>query len=169
MEIAQQELDYLSVLTILTVSSPTGTKVAEYLQGLLEQKLGLKTVIDQQSFKQYLSKVQRGEFDLAMSSWYPDFDDLVTYADLLASYNANNRGRYVNLEYDKQLETLISSVDPAIRFKAAANLQRIIIDQVPLLPTAETGSAYLVHPKLKGVVRRAIGQDPDYTFAKVQP
>ena len=101
MEIAQQELDYLSVLTILTVSSPTGTKVAEYLQGLLEQKLGLKTVIDQQSFKQYLSKVQRGEFDLAMSSWYPDFDDLVTYADLLASYNANNRGRYVNLEYDK--------------------------------------------------------------------
>ncbi len=169
MEIAQQELDYLSVLTILTVSSPTGTKVAEYLQGLLEQKLGLKTVIDQQSFKQYLSKVQRGEFDLAMSSWYPDFDDLVTYADLLASYNANNRGRYVNLEYDKSLETLISSVDPAIRFKAAANLQRIIIDQVPLLPTAETGSAYLVHPKLKGVVRRAIGQDPDYTFAKVQP
>jgi oligopeptide transport system substrate-binding protein len=50
---------------------------------------------------------------------------------------------------------------------AAAELQKIILDDVPLLPTAETGSAYLQHPKLKGVVRRALGQDPDYTHARV--
>ena len=58
-------------------------------------------------------------------------------------------------------------MDP--RFEAAAELQRIIVDQVPVLPTAETASAYLVHPKLKGVTRRVIGQDPDYTYARVVP
>ena len=167
MTAARRELGSLPALTILTVSSPTGAKVAEYFQGVLRQKLGLTALVDQQSFKQYLNKVQRGEFDLALSSWYPDFDDLVTYADLLGSYNANNRGRFLDPEYDRWLQTLMRSVDSRVRFEAAAQLQRIIVEQVPLLPTAETGSAYLVHPKLKGVVRRVIGQDPDYTYAKV--
>ena len=48
---------------------------------------------------------------------------------------------------------------------AADKLQKIIIEDVPVLPLAETGSAYVQHPKLKGVVRRVLGPDPDYTFA----
>ncbi len=159
--------DALAPLRLLTVASPTGTKVAEYFQGLMKQTLGLDMLVDQQTFKQYLSKARAGEFDLVFSSWYPDFDDLVTYADLLGSYNANNRGGYVSAEYDQLLDLLQSSTDEKERFNAAARMQEHIVTDVPLLPMAETGSAYLVHPKLKGVVRRVIGQDPDYTYARV--
>lgn len=156
-------------LAILTVSSPTGARVAEYFQGMLKQKLGITALVDQQTFKQYLVKSRQGDFDLVMSSWYPDFDDLVTYADLLGSYNANNRGRFVHADYDRHLEVLLRATDPGARFGAAAEMQRIIVEEVPVLPTAETGSAYLVHPKLKGMVRRVLGQDPDFTYAKVIP
>ena len=156
-------------VTILTVSSPTGAKVAEYFQGVLKQKLGIDALVDQQSFKQYLIKSRQGDFDLVMSSWYPDFDDLVTYADLLGSYNPNNRGRFFSDEYDEALEILRRSTDPETRFKAAAEMQKIIVNEVPVLPTAETGSAYLVHPKLRGMVRRVLGQDPDFTYARVIP
>ena len=58
-------------------------------------------------------------------------------------------------------------MNPNERMGAAAELQKIIIDDVPLLPTAETGSAYVQHAKLKGVVRRVLGPDPDYTYARV--
>ena len=129
MESARMKLGKISELTLLTVSSPTGARVAEY----------------------------------------PDFDDILTYADLLASYNANNRGKFIDAEYDRWLTTLKRSSDLTLRLKAAAELQRIIVDQVPILPTAETASAYLVHPKLKGVARRVIGQDPDYSYARVLP
>jgi oligopeptide transport system substrate-binding protein len=154
-------------LTILTVSSTTGAKAAEYFQGLLEQSLGITARVDQQTFKQYLSKARRGEFDLVLSSWYPDFDDLVTYADLLGSANPNNRGRFRSEEYDRSLSVLLENVNPLERFKAAAELQRIIVQEVPVLPNAETSSAYMVHPKLKGVARRVFGQDPDFTYARV--
>jgi len=164
---AKEELGEIPPLTILTVSSPTGAKVAEYIQGVLKQSLGVEALVDQQSFKQFLNKSRQGEFDIVLSSWYPDFDDLVTYADLLGSYNANNRGRYRNADYDRWLSVLQGSVDPETRFSAAAELQRIIVEEVPVLPTAETGSAYLVHPKLRGMVRRVIGQDPDFTYARV--
>ena len=154
-------------ITLVTTTSPTGVKIAEYMQGLLKQHLGLDVKVDQQTFKQYLEKVNRREFDLSLASWYPDFDDIVTYADLLASYNENNSGKFNDPEYDRILEVLLGSDDPKVRMAAANDLQRIIQDQVAVIPTAETGSAYLQHPKLRGVVRRVLGADPDYTFARV--
>lgn len=167
MEQVALEMGEVPDLTILTVSSTTGAKAAEYFQGLLEQSLGITARVDQQTFKQYLSKARRGEFDLVLSSWYPDFDDLVTYADLLGSANPNNRGRFRSEAYDRSLSVLLENVNPLKRFKAAAELQRIIVQEVPVLPNAETSSAYMVHPKLKGVARRVFGQDPDFTYARV--
>ncbi|MDA0979043.1 MAG: peptide ABC transporter substrate-binding protein, partial [Proteobacteria bacterium] len=166
---ARATLGEIPPLSILTVSSPTGAKVAEYFQGLLQQTLGLKALVDQQTFKQYLVKARQGQFDLVLSSWYPDFDDLVTYADLLGSYNPNNRGKFVNAEYDRFLDQLRFSTDPVERFRAGGELQRILIEEVPILPTAETGSAYVVHPRLRGMLRRTLGQDPDFTYARVLP
>ncbi len=166
-ETLKEEGGLAEPLVILTVSSPTGTRAAEYFQGILQQRLGVVSKVDQQSFKQYLQKARTGQFDLALSSWYPDFNDFVTFADLLDSTNPNNRGGYVNARYDATLTRLIAEVDGVSRLSAAAELQRIASEDVPLLPMAETASAYLVHPQLKGVVRRVIGQDPDYTFARI--
>ena len=157
----------LPSITFLTVTSPTGTKIAEYFQGKLKQELGLDIKVDQQSFKQYIDKTEKGSFDISLSSWYPDFDDLMTYADLLASYNANNRGKYANPEYDRWLSVLQNASDRKTRMDAGAKLQDIIIEDIPVLPMAETGSAYIQHSQLKGVVRRVLGSDPDYTFARV--
>ncbi len=156
-------------LTLLTVTSPTGARIAEYFQGLISRQLGIAVKVDQQTFKQYLQKARQGEFDIALSSWYPDFGDVVTYADLLASWNPNNRGRYANDAYDELLSVLLRSADPFERMRVADQLQRIIQADVPILPMAETGSAYIVHPQLRGVVRRVLGADPDYTFARVVP
>jgi oligopeptide transport system substrate-binding protein len=164
---AELNVTQLPPLTLLTVASPTGVKIAEYFQGRLGQTLGLEIKVDQQTFKQYLDKSRRTDFDLCIASWYPDFDDIVTYADLLASYNVNNRGRYNNPVYDQWLKKLQGSADTVERMKAANKLQRIIVEDVPVLPMAETGSAYVQHHKLRGVIRRVLGADPDYTFARV--
>lgn len=157
----------LPAVTLLTTTSPTGAKIAEYFQGLLKRHLDWDVKVDQQTFKQYIDKVNRQDFDISLASWYPDYDDVVTYADLMASYNDNNTGRYRNPHYDETLARLMNSAEPLTRMKAADELQKIIQSDVPVLPMAETGSAYLQHPKLRGVVRRVLGADPDYRFARV--
>lgn len=154
-------------LTLLTVTSPTGTKIAEYFQGLLKEKLGLDVRVDQQTFKQYLQKIRSGDFDIALSSAYPEFNDIVTYADLMASWNPNNRGGYSSAEYDRWLSVLQKSIVIEDRLEAASRLQALIIEDVPVLPLAETGSTYLQHAKLEGVVRRVLGADPDYAYARI--
>ncbi|MDZ7685837.1 MAG: ABC transporter substrate-binding protein [Gammaproteobacteria bacterium] len=149
------------------MTSPTGAKIAEFFQGLIEQRLGINVKVDQQTFKQYLQKVRAGDFDLALSSWYPDYGDIATYADLLASWNPNNRGGYDSEAYDQHLQTVLRSTDRQARMDAAFELHKLIKRDVPVLPMAETGSAYVVHPQLRGVVRRVIGADPDYTGAQI--
>ena len=165
--LAEQGASSLPPITLLTTTSQTGIKIAEYYQGLLKRHLDWDVRVDQQTFKQYIDKVNRQDFDIALASWYPDFDDVVTYADLLASYNDNNSGRYNNPAYDEALARLMNSAEPKVRMQAADELQKIIRQDVPVLPMAETGSAYLQHPKLRGVVRRVLGADPDYRFSRV--
>ncbi len=162
-----QGLAEAPAITLLSVTSSTGAKIAEYLQGLLQQRLGIDVKVDQQTLKQYLDKSRNGQFDIVLSSWYPDFDDILTYADLLASWNPNNRGDYRSEEYDRNLQVVMRATAARTRMDAAAELQRIIRADVPVLPMAETGSAYLQHEKLRGVVRRVLGADPDYTWASV--
>ena len=169
MEKAKQELgvDELPPLVLLVGNSPTATKQAEYMQGLLKQKLGIDLKIDTQTFKQRLAKMTSGDFDLVGAGWGPDFDDIMTFGDLHASWNLNNRGRYNNPEYDRLVRVAMDSLDPKVRMDAMGKLQEIQFEDAIVLPQYEQGVIYLLHDKVRGVVRRVVGADPDYTYARV--
>ncbi|MEX2488027.1 MAG: peptide ABC transporter substrate-binding protein, partial [Pseudomonadales bacterium] len=166
---ARQELgvDKISPLVLLTGDSPRAAKQAEYLQGLLKSRLDLEIKIDRQTFKQRLSKMTSGEFDMVAAGWGPDFDDVMTFGDLFASWNLNNRGRYSNPEYDKWVRVAMDSTDPGVRMDAMGKLQEILHEDAVIIPQYEQGVIYLMHPKLKGVVRRVVGADPDYRYGRV--
>jgi oligopeptide transport system substrate-binding protein len=169
LKVAKQELGLTSIppLVLLVGDSPTAAKQAEYLQGLLKSKLDLDLKIDVQTFKQRLAKMTAGDFDIVAAGWGPDFDDVMTFGDLFASWNLNNRGRYNNPEYDRLVRVAMGSSDPKTRMDAMGGLQQILYDDAAILPQYEQGVIYLMHPKLKGVVRRVVGADPDFTYARV--
>lgn len=166
---AKNELDITSIppLILLVSDSPTAAKQAEYMQGLLKAKLDLDIKIDIQTFKQRLAKMTNGDFDIVGAGWGPDFDDVMTFGDLFASWNLNNRGRYNNPEYDRLVKVAMNSSLPKIRMDAMGELQQILFDDAVILPQYEQGVIYLMNPKIKGVVRRVVGADPDYTHARV--
>jgi len=110
-----------------------------------------------------------GEFDIVGAGWGPDFDDIMTFGDLFASWNLNNRGRYSNPDYDQLIRTAMNNTDPKIRMDAMGQAQQILFDDAVVLPQYEQGVIYLLHPKVKGMVRRVVGADPDFTYARVVP
>ncbi len=166
---AREELgiDEIPPLALLVSDSPTAIKQAEYLQGLLGSTLGLEIRIDIQTFKQRLAKMTAGEFDMVGAGWGPDFDDVMTFGDLFTTWNLNNRGRYSNEEYDENVRIAMNSSDPKTRMDAMARLQEILLEDAGVLPQYEQAVIYLLHPKLRGVVRRVVGADPDFTYAQV--
>lgn len=169
LEKAKQELGVAKIppLVLLVSDTPTSAKQAEYLQGLLKARLDIDLRIDIQTFKQRLAKMTSGDFDLVAAGWGPDYDDIMTFGDLFASWNLNNRGRYNNPEFDRLVRVGLDSTEPKIRMDAMAELQQILFEDAAVLPQYEQGVIYLMHPKLRGVVRRVVGADPDYTYSQV--
>lgn len=171
LELAKRELgvERLPPLMLLALVSPTAQKQAQYLQQLLQTGLGLDVRIDNQIFKQALEKSNRGEFDLSIASgWLPDFDDAITFGELMASWNENNRGRYASARYDALVRQASGSSDQRERMAAFGAMQQLLVDDVPLLPTYESVELYAVHPALRGVRRALFGGDLDFRYAYLQ-
>jgi oligopeptide transport system substrate-binding protein len=170
LEAAKKELGgVIPPLVWLTGDSPGTSREAEYFQYLFEARLGVALRIDKQTFKQRLAKMTSGDFDLVSAGWGPDYADAMTFADLFASWNENNRGRWKNERYDALIRRAQASADPSVRMDAMAEAERLLLDEVGILPMSEAGSVYVHSPKLTGVTRRAVGTDPDYTHARLEP
>ncbi len=171
LRIAMEELGIESPpsISLLVDDTPGAAKQAEYFQNLYRTELGIDIRIDRQIFKQRLAKMQSQDFDLAVYGWGPDFADPLTFGELFASWNPNNNGRFINEEYDESVRLAQSSLDPKTRMEAFARQQEILIEQVALIPNYERGRVYITDRRLKGVVRRAVGPDPDYTNAYITP
>jgi oligopeptide transport system substrate-binding protein len=158
----------LQPLVLLSGDNPLSNKQSEYYQATLKERLGLDIRIDKQIFKQRLAKMTSGEFDMVLAGWGPDFDDPLTFGDLFASWNMNNRGRYANPELDAQVRVAQSSMDARTRMDAFGKIQRILIEDAVVLMNYERGVVYVTDPRLKGLVRRAVGPDPDFTHVHIQ-
>jgi oligopeptide transport system substrate-binding protein len=169
LELAKHELGLqeLPTLVLLSDDTPAAITHSEYLQEYLRRQLGLTIRIDRQSFRQRLAKQEAGEFDLLIYGWSPDYDDPLTFADLFASWNTNNHGRYSNPELDAQVRIAQESLEPSVRVAAFAEVQRILIEDAAIFMAYERGVMYVEDARLKGVGRRATGATPDYTQAYI--
>ena len=167
LEMAKTQLGIEAIppLVILLDDTALATKEGEYLQSLYKRTLGLDIRIDKQIFKQRIAKHNAGTFDMVLAGWGPDYADPLTFGDLYASFNGNNRGLYNNPAYDAQVRIAQNSIDQRIRMEAFAEMQRIMIEEAVHLTTHERGRVYVQAPQLKGVVHRAIGTEPDFTGA----
>lgn len=167
LELAKKELgvEQIPPLVLLTDDTPLANKASEYFQDLFRRTLGLEIKIDKQIFKQRLAKMTSGDFDIVSYGWGPDYDDPLTFGDLYASWNGNNRGEYKNQELDRQVRIAQDSLDPKVRMDAFGTIQKILIDDAVILPNYERGLVFVWDPRLKGVANRAIGPDPDFTNA----
>jgi len=160
-------LDEWTSLTFLTGDRATTNKISEYLQQEFKEKLGLDIKIDRQIFKQRLAKMSSGDFDMVLAGWCPDYADPLTFGDLFASWNKNNRGEYSNPELDHWVRIAQNSLEPATRMHAFSQIQKIIHFDAVILPTYESGSVFVRDPRLKGVVKRAVGMDSDFSSAYI--
>lgn len=169
LDLARQELgleDFPPII-LLTGDSSLSLLAAEYYQELYKKNLGLELRIDAQIFKQRLAKMTSGDFDIVMAGWGPDYFDALTFGDLFASWNLNNRGRYQSEEMDNLVRTAQSELDPQKRMDAFGSIQELIYSDVVIIPMYERGVSFVVDPRLKGFKRRSVGPQVDYNYAYI--
>jgi oligopeptide transport system substrate-binding protein len=167
---ALKELKLASPPSLIWLTGDTtyADREAQYFQEVFKKTLGIELKIDKQIFKQRLAKMTAGEFDIVAAGWGPDYADPMTFADLKASWNENNRGKYANAEYDKHIRAAMATSDNKIRMKEMAAAEKIGLDELAILPTYERVQAYLFQDGVTGVKRNAVGPDPYFVYADIK-
>jgi len=166
---AKKELGVAEIpeISILASDSNTARRDMEYVQRYLKEKLGLQIKLDFQTFKVRLERSDRKDFDIVYSGWGPDYLDAMTFADLHTSWNGNNNTGWKSAELDALIKTAMSSTDAKVRLDAMAKTEEILVEDAPIIPIYQAARVYVQDPRLVGVLRRTVGPDPDFYYARI--
>ncbi|MGE5653610.1 MAG: ABC transporter substrate-binding protein, partial [Bacillota bacterium] len=134
-----------------------GTQAAlgEYLKGAWE-KVGFRIRIETPSAADTASGKSYADRDLGAGNWLADTGDPDNYLTALFHTDAirskTNRGLYSSPRVDALLEQARAVREPNRRMKAYDEIQRLIIDDVPIVFLYNLTSRYLMQPTLQNLV-----------------
>lgn len=159
-----KEVGYTGQVTIsmLTGTSDSATKIAQFYQEQLRTKLGVEVKIEQVTFQIRLQRMTAKDFQIVLAGWGPDYNDPMTYMDLWISDGGNNHTSWGNKEYDELIAEAYMSSDNTVRMDAMAKAEQILVEEFPIATTYYRNSNKLVKPRLKGVEFRSVGAEMDF-------
>lgn len=171
-EKAKKELGIDSLdMDFLVDDSDGGKKLGEYLQGSLGETLeGLKVTVSPVPFSVRLDRTEKGDFEVALGAWGADYADPSSFLDLFVTGNSYNRGRYSNTKYDALIKSAstTNANDPAARWKDLLDAEKIIMDDMGIVPIYQKAEAHLRTPKAKDIFYHSTGAKYDFKWAYME-
>jgi oligopeptide transport system substrate-binding protein len=165
-----KEIGHTGVVTVklMTDDGDRALQSAQYIQENLRAALGVNIVIETVTFGMRLTNMQNKNFDFCFALWGPDYMDAMTYMDLWITNGGNNHTGWGNAVYDAEIRKAQNSGDNNVRMDAMARAEKILIEEMAIAPMYVRYRNYVTKPHLKGVVKRAFGQETDFYWAYIE-
>lgn len=125
-------------------------EIAEVIQQQWREELGLDIGLRNLEWGVYLDTLHKKDFQVARYGWIGDYPDPNTFLDLFLTDGANNNTGWSNAEYDALVKGAAAETDPAKRMEMFVKAERILLDEVPVVPIYHDVSRNLVKPWVKG-------------------
>jgi oligopeptide transport system substrate-binding protein len=166
---AQKETDIRSFSLIYEEDTEFVSPVAAYIQNNIETVLeGFKVELQRMPKKARVDLMDKGEYEVALHRWGPDYADASSMLLLYVSDSQLNRCRLKDKDVDKNVADAASSLalNPRARWDAMVKAEAGIIDSALSIPIFQTGEATLQRDKVKNLLSRFTG--PRYLFKYVR-
>ena len=150
----------LPTLSYLYNTSENNKAIAEALQEMWRQNLGLSVELINQEWKVYTHSRETGQFDILRSSWIGDYLDATSFLDVWTSQSGNNFTGWNSPEYDHHLaQTRLSNV-AAQRFEQFEKAEELLMREQPIIPLYFYTSVYLKDQSVKGFYPTLLNYHP---------
>ncbi len=147
-------------IELMTYDKDTAKRDAEYFKEQLEKNLdGVTIKIKQQPFKQKLDLVSKGEYEMSLENWIPDYPDPMTFLELYVTDGSHNNTGWSNKEYDSIIKAADSSLasEPDKRLSELQRAEGMLLNEAGIVPLYQVGVAQLQKPNVKNVVNHQFG------------
>ncbi len=165
-ELGQNEVSF----ELLFEDSESSKKVAEFLKSEVETTLdGVTVVLKSQPKKTRLKLMDKGEYDVCLTRWGPDYQDPMTYLELFTTEASYNYGMYTDPKYDALIAACKSGeLEQDERWEKMKTSEAILLEGGGPIPVYQTGASTLWNPKVKGVVNNSVGVPYTYKYAYIE-
>lgn len=124
--------------------------IAMAVQDMWKKTLGIEKVrIENQEWKVFQESVRGKQYQVARAGWIADYADPTTFLNLWTSGDSNNHTGWSHPEYDRLMRESAGLSDHGERFARFAAAERILLDELPVLPLYWYTRVYLLHPDVR--------------------
>ncbi|QXD22379.1 peptide ABC transporter substrate-binding protein [Opitutia bacterium ISCC 51] len=147
-------------LTYLYNTSENHKAIAEAIQHTWQSSLGIQIELINQEWKVYTQSRESGEFDILRASWVADYEDPISFLDVMSSKSGNNFTGWTSPNYDQLLEQSHSSANQAVRYDLLGKAEELLVEEQPIIPLYFYTSVYLKHPAVKNYYPTLLNHHP---------
>jgi len=141
-------------------------KIAQAAQEMWRVNLGIEIQLENVDFQVKLDREKAGDYHISRAGWIGDYMDPITFLELWWSKSSFNDVNYDNPEYDRLIEIAKNSSDPKERFDAMREAEKILMEDMPIIPVYFYTQPYAQKPYLKGVYKPLVNY-PKLTYADI--
>ncbi len=154
-------------LKILIASRETAATLAQAVQAMWREVLGIEVEIENKEWNAYIVAMQQLDYDIAAAGWIGDYLDPLTFLEMWTPGNGNNNTGWDNPEFADLLKQSFEDPDSTHRFDLLKQAETILVEEAPILLIAWYGRNYLVHPSVEGWHPLLLANNPYQTLRLV--
>lgn len=125
-------------------------KIAVAIQQMWNTALNVNITLMNQDWKVYLDSTRNQDFQIARASWIGDYPDPNTFLDMWLTDGGNNHTGWSNEAYDNLIARAAGTIDQKERYSYFQQAEKILADEVPIIPIYTYTRVLLIRPEVKG-------------------
>jgi oligopeptide transport system substrate-binding protein len=137
-------------LTILYNTHEAHRAIAELIRKQWQRTLGITIKGRNEEWASYLSSQRQGDFDICRKGWIGDYADPNTFLDMFVTGGEQNNTGWGRAQYDQWIRDAAAEVDPTARLALLKQAERLLMDELPILPVYFYVSKNMVKPYVRG-------------------
>jgi len=137
-------------IELLFNTSENHRLVAEALQAMWRENLGIEIILYNMENKTVLESRRVGAFEMLRSVWIADYIDPVSFLDVFRSDSGNNYTGWGNADFDRLLFEADRTADPAARFKLLQDAESLLLQDAPIIPLYTFTHVFAIDPAVQG-------------------
>lgn len=138
------------------------------IQEILRNNLGVEIIIENVDISTLLQKMRQGDFSMVLSGWWGDYNDPSTFLDLWTTNSPYNDVKWSNARYDELVKKAHESGDQLERMKAMQEAEKILLNELPIVPLYWPQRTYVEQDYVKGILTSVMGPAIDLKRAYTQ-
>lgn len=133
-------------------------KIAQAVQDMWVENLGVKVTLDNSEWNVFLDTVKSEDYQIARMGWLGDFNDAMNFLEMYRDADGgNNNTGWEDPEYQKLLDQSQTETDPEKRQQMLKDAEAILMDAMPVAPIYFYTNSWVKDDNLKDVQVSGLG------------